>query len=43
MGEGEVEGVEGLSKKGKELMDTDNSVVMAGGRGQGLGGGRERG
>ena len=27
------EGVEGLSKKGKGLMDLDNSVVIAGGRG----------
>ena len=27
------EGVEGLSKKEKGLMDMDNSVVIAGGRG----------
>ena len=26
------EGVEGLSNKGKGLMDMDNSVVIAGGR-----------
>ena len=31
-GTGEL-GVEGLSKKLKGLMDTDNSVVIAGGRG----------
>ena len=26
-------GIEGLSKKGKGLLDMDNSVVIAGGRG----------
>ena len=32
-GEGGGLGVEGLSKKEKGLMDMDNSVVIAGGRG----------
>ena len=30
---GEVKGVEGLSKKEKGLMNMDNSVVVAGGKG----------
>lgn len=32
-GGGEINGVEGLNKKEKGLMDTNNCIVIAGGRG----------
>ena len=40
---GAGQGVEGLSRKEKGLLDKDNSVGIDSGSGGGMGGGRQRG